>query len=140
MQKPTRPTRISAVKRSWHLFDVKDQVLGRISTTIAVTLMGKAKPYYVRNLDCGDYVVVINAQLVKVTGRKESEKLYSHFSGYPGGLKQKPLKQIRSERPELIIRQAVYGMLPKNKLRDRLISRLFIFAGNDHPYQDKINQ
>lgn len=140
MQKLTKPTKKDQIKRYWHIFDVKDQILGRTTTKIALKLMGKSKPYYVRNLDCGDFVVVVNSSLVKLTGRKEKQKLYSHYSGYPGGLKQKALWQIRQENPNIIIRQAVYGMLPKNKLRDRLITRLFIYPGTDHPYTDKFNK
>jgi large subunit ribosomal protein L13 len=136
----TKSTKVSEIKRTWHMVDVKDQILGRMSTQIALKLMGKSKPYFVRNEDCGDYVVVINAKYVKVTGRKEDEKLYSHFSGYPGGLKQKPLWKVREEHPEELIRHAVMGMLPKNKLRARLITRLYVYAEADHPYKDKLTK
>jgi large subunit ribosomal protein L13 len=137
MKLATTSTKASQIKRTWYIFDVKDQILGRITTQIALKLMGKSKPYFVHTLDCGDNVVVINAKFVKVTGRKEKEKLYGHYSGYPGGLKQKPLWLVRQENPTEIIRHAVYGMLPKNKLRDRLITRLFIYAEADHPYKNK---
>lgn len=133
----TKSTKLSDIKRSWHLIDVKGQVLGRVATTIAVKLAGKDKPNFVRNLDCGDNVVVINASSVVVTGGKESEKMYDRYSGYPGGRKEKALWQVRAEKPTLIIRHAVMGMLPKNALRDRLKTRLFIYAGADHPYQMK---
>ncbi|MEK7129926.1 MAG: 50S ribosomal protein L13 [Patescibacteria group bacterium] len=133
----TKSTKISDIKRSWHIFDVKDKVLGREATTIAHTLMGKAKPYFVRNLDCGDYVVVVNARQVAVTGKKEKQKMYGRYSGYPGGLKQKSLRQVRGERPTEIIRHAVMGMLPKNKLRDRLITRLYIYPEAEHQYKEK---
>lgn len=133
----TKSTKVSEIKRNWYLVDVKDKILGRISTDIAHKLMGKNKPYYVHNLDCGDYVVVLNAKYVNVTGKKEKEKLYGKYSGYPGGLKQKALWQLRQEKPTEIIRHAVLGMLPKNKLRDRLKTRLFIYPGNDHPYKEK---
>lgn len=134
----TKPTKTNEIKRAWHLIDVKNKVLGRIASEIAHKLMGKSKPYFVRNLDCGDYVVVINAAQVAVTGRKEKQKLYGKYSGYPAGLKQKQLWQVRKEKPTEITRRAVYGMLPKNKLRDRLITRLYIYAGEEHPYNDKI--
>lgn len=134
----TRPTKASEVKRTWHIFDVKGQVLGRVSTKIAHALMGKSKPYFVRNLDCGDFVVVVNAKYVATTGRKEKQKMYGAFSGFPGGLKQKALWQVRQEKPTAIIRSAVFGMLPKNKLRDRLVTRLFIYAEEDHPYKEKL--
>lgn len=132
-----KPTKISDIKRDWHLVDVKDQVLGRLSAKVAQLLMGKNKPYFVRNLDCGDYVVVINAKKVKVTGKKEKQKQYHHYSGYPGGLKIKTLGQLREENPTRIIFEAVRGMLPNNKLRDRMMTRLYVFAGEEHPYRDK---
>ena len=134
----TKPTKISDITRTWHLIDVKDKVLGRIATDIALSLMGKSKPYFVRNLDCGDFIVVVNAKYVATTGKKEKQKLYGNFSGFPGGLKQKALWQMRAEKPTEIIRHAVWGMLPKNKLRDRLITRLYIYPEAEHPYKDKI--
>ena len=133
-----KPTKISDIKRTWHLFDVKDKVLGRIATDIALKLTGKAKPYFVRNLDCGDFVIVVNAKHVALTGKKEKQKLYSRFSGYPGGLKQKALWQVRQEKPAEIVRHAVWGMLPKNKLRHRLITRLYIYPEGEHPYKEKL--
>jgi large subunit ribosomal protein L13 len=133
----TKSTKASEIVRSWHYFDVKEKILGRIATDIAKTLMGKSKPNFVRHLDCGEYVVVTNAKYVKVTGKKEKEKLYGNFSGYPGGLKQKALWQIRQEKPTEIIKHAVWGMLPKNKLRDRLITRLYVYPEMEHPYKDK---
>jgi large subunit ribosomal protein L13 len=137
MEKPTQSTKISDVVRTWHLIDVKGQILGRAATQVALKLMGKSKPNYVRNLDCGDYVVVINAAHVETTGKKEKEKLYGNYSGHPGGLKQKALWQVRQEKPTEPLAKAVFGMLPKNKLRDRLVTRLFIFAEAEHPYKEK---
>jgi len=133
----TAPTKISDVKRLWHLVDIKGKTLGRIVSTIAVLLMGKSKPYFVRNLDVGDYVVVVNAKDVKVTGKKEILKKYYSSSGYPGGLRIESLGDLRKRKPEEIIRHAVSGMLPQNKLRDRMMSRLFVFAQDEHPYKDK---
>lgn len=133
----TQSTSIKDIQRTWHSFDVKEKVLGRAATEIALALMGKSKPNFVRNLDCGDYVVVTNAKYVAVTGGKEKEKLYGNYSGHPGGLKQKALWQVRKEKPTEIIKRAVFGMLPKNKLRDRLITRLYIYPDADHPYKDK---
>ncbi|EKD87554.1 MAG: 50S ribosomal protein L13 [uncultured bacterium] len=138
MQGKTKPTKASNIKRTWHLVDVKDKVLGRIATDIAGKLMGKSKPYFVRNLDCGDYVVVINAKHVAVTGKKEKQKTYTNYSGYPGGDKTKALWQMRIEKPTEIIRRAVFGMLPKNKLRDIMITRLYIYPEKEHPHGDKI--
>lgn len=137
MKTTTQSTKKKQIVRTWHLFDVKDQVLGRAATQIAHALMGKSKPYFVRHLDCGDHVVVINVTHVAVTGKKETDKLYTKYSGFPGGLKTKALWQVRREKPTKIIRSAVYGMLPKNKLRDRLITRLWIYPEADHPYKEK---
>lgn len=137
MQGFTQATKISDVKRSWHVIDVKDQTLGRISVTIAHLLMGKKKPYFVRNLDCGDYVVVINAKEIKVTGNKEEQKTYYRHSMYPGGFRAETLKELRQRKPQDIITHAVKGMLPQNKLRDKMLKRLRIFADGKHTYEDK---
>lgn len=132
-----KPTKQSEIKRAWYLFDAKEQILGRMAIEIAKLLTGKNKPYFVRHLDCGDYVVVINAKKIKVTGKKEQQKTYGHFSGYPGGLKNKTLGQLRKENPQRIIIEAVMGMLPNNKLRDRMLTRLYVFADEKHPYENK---
>lgn len=134
----TKSTKASEIVRSWHLVDVKDKVLGRVSTEIAHTLMGKSKPNFVRHLDCGDYVIVVNAKHVAVTGHKEKEKMYGRYSGYPAGLKEKALWQMKKEKPAEVIRHAVMGMLPKNKLRNRLITRLYVYPEENHPYGNKI--
>ncbi len=136
-QASTQSTKISDIKRTWHLIDVKDKTLGRISSEIAQLLMGKSKPYFVRNLDCGDFVVVVNSKNVKVTGKKEVKKNYYRHSGYPGGFKVETLKELRQRKPETIITHAVKGMLPDNRLKDRMLTRLFVFAGEEHTYQDK---
>jgi len=128
------------IKREWHLIDAKDKILGRLATQIAQLLMGKSKPYFTRHLDCGDYVVVINAKEVKVTGKKEKQKIYYRHSGYPGGLKETPLWMLREKHPERIIIHAVSGMLPKNKLRARVLTRLKVQAEEEHPYQDKFKK
>ena len=133
----TASTKLSDIKRSWYLIDVTRKILGRVSTDIAKILMGKSKPYFVSNLDCGDYAVVINAEKIKVTGNKETKKKYSRFSGYPGGYKEEALVDLRKRNPTDIIKYAVLGMLPQNKLRDRMLLRLFIFAGEKHPYAEK---
>ena len=121
-------TKTKDITHEKHELDAKGQVLGRLATKIATLLVGKNKPYFVRHLDCGDFVTVTNGKEVKVTGKKETQKLYSHYSGYPGGLKQKSLKVVRAEKPEEIIRRAVWGMLPNNKLRDIWIARLKVIA------------
>lgn len=130
-------TKASDIKREWHLVDVKDETLGRISTKIAGLLMGKSKPYFVRNLDCGDYVVVVNAKNVKVTGKKETQKKYYGYSGYPGGFKAEALQDLRKRRPTEIVKHAVAGMLPQNKLKSKMLKRLLVFSENTHTYQDK---
>lgn len=134
----TKATRNKDIRRYWHLFDMKGKVLGRIATEIAQKLMGKGKAYFVPNLDCGDYIVVINAKSTIVTGNKQSQKIYSSYSGYPGGLKKKSFRQLITENPTRIIREAVSGMLPKNKLRDQMLKRLFIFSDENHPYKEKL--
>jgi large subunit ribosomal protein L13 len=134
----TTATRAGDIKREWHLIDVKGKVLGRVAGEIAHLLMGKNAPYFVRNLDCGNYVVVTNAKEVKVTGRKEEQKNYYRHSGYPGGFKKETLKELRARKPEDIIIHAVKGMLPQNKLRDRMLRRLFVFSGEEHKYGDKL--
>ena len=136
----TKSTKISDITRNWHLINVKGKVLGRAAGEVAIKLMGKSKPNFVRNLDCGDYVVVINSAHVVTTGRKEKEKLYGNYSGHPGGLKQKALWQVRQEKPTEPMRHAVWGMLPKNKLRDRLITRLYLYPESEHPYKDKFTK
>jgi large subunit ribosomal protein L13 len=136
----TPATKISELEHNWQLVDVKDKVLGRVASEIAQKLIGKSKKNYVRNLDCGDNVVVINAAHFIVTGRKDKQKLYGNYSGHPGGLKQKALWQVRKEKPTEPVRHAVWGMLPKNKLRDRLVTRLFIFPEAEHPYKDKFTK
>jgi len=138
--KSSTATKVKDIERDWYLVDLKDKVLGRISTDIAKMLMGKSKSYYVRNLDCGDYVVVVNAREVKVTGNKEDQKKYYRHSGYPGGFREETFKKLMSRRPEEIIKHAVRGMLPQNKLRDRLLKRLKIFADGQHSYEDKFKK
>lgn len=133
----TKSTKQKDIKREWHLVDLKNKNLGRTSTEIAKLLMGKGKPYFVRNLDLGDYVVVVNAKEVKVTGKKEEGKKYYRYSGYPGGLSVETLRHLRERKPEEIIYHAVKGMLPQNRLRDRMLNRLYIFTGSEHTYKDK---
>ncbi len=140
MQDTTVSTKLGEIKRSWHLFDAKGKILGRISSEIAQALIGKSKPYFVSNLDCGDYVVVINASEIKVTGKKELQKKYSRHSGYPGGYREETLMELRKRNPTDIIKFAVLGMLPQNKLQDRMLTRLFIFPGAEHSYKDKFGK
>lgn len=133
----TKATRQSDIKRNWHLIDVKGKTLGRVSTLIAEFLIGSGKPYFVSNLDCGDYVVVINASKIGVSGKKEEKKKYYHHSGYPGGFREITFNEQMEKDPTKIIYHAVSGMLPKNKLHDRRLARLKIFAEERHPYLSK---
>ena len=133
----TQSVGIKDVQRKWHLVDVKGKILGRITPYIAKLLQGKHKSNYVPYLDSGDYVVVINASHVEVTGNKADMKSYSYYSGYPGGLKQIPYRRMMDKKPQEIIRHAVSGMLPKNKLRDRRLTRLYIYPKSENPYSDK---
>lgn len=122
------------VTRRWILIDAKDATLGRISTEIAKYLIGKHKPTYTPHVDGGDYVVVVNASELVVTGAKETDKIYYRHSGFPGGLKEAQLKQLREKSPELIITEAVKGMLPKNKLAPERMARLRVFPGAEHTH------
>lgn len=133
----TKATKASEIKRSWHLIDAKDQILGRLATKIAHLLMGKDKPYFVSYLDCGDYIVVTNAAKIRVTGKKAKQKIYYRHSGYPGGFREINFAKQMEKDPSQIIRHAVSGMLPKNKLRDKRLARLKIFVNDKHPYKDK---
>ena len=140
MQGATQSTKASQIVRKWCLLDAKGETLGRISTKIALLLMGKAKPYFVRNLDCGDYIVVLNAKEIHVTGKKEEQKSYKRHSGYPGGFKSETLRELRDRKPEEIIVKAVKGMLPDNRLKKKMLTRLYVFPGSEHIYQDKFKK
>lgn len=126
--------------KSWHQVDAKGKILGRLSTEVANILSGKNKVTYTKNIDQGDYVVVVNAKDVLLSGKKETKKTYYHHSGYPGGLKSQTASQIRSKSPETLIRHSVIGMLPKNKIGKAMVKKLYVYAKNEHPYQDKIKQ
>ena len=140
MNQTTHRTQAKQIERQWLLVDLENKILGRSATEIAIRLIGKKKPYFVQHLDCGDYVVVINAEKVKVTGKKTEQKIYYHHSGYPGGFKSLTYSQIMDKDPRKIITQAVRGMLPKNKLRDQRMKRLKVFVGNNHPYEKQIDK
>jgi len=133
----TKTIKAKEIKRDWHLIDVKGQILGRAVTQITRLLVGKNKVWYVPFLDCGDYVVVINATKVEVTGKKEKQRKYYRHSTYPGGLKVETLAQLRKRKPEAIIKKTVWSMLPKNKLRKGRMARLSVYAGEEHPYKNK---
>ncbi len=122
------------IKRQWHYIDADGKILGRLATEIAKLLMGKQKPNFVPYLDNGDFVVVTNAAKVKVTGEKAEQKIYTHHSGYPGGLRQENFNKLVNRRPTAIIEHAVSGMLPKNRLGREMFKKLKVFAGSEHPY------
>jgi len=134
----TKPVSAKDIRRKWLEIDVAGKILGRIAPKIALFLQGKHKVNYVPYLDMGDYVVVINANKIRVTGNKLEQKNYTRYSGYPGGLKKINLKKLLEKKPEEVIRHAVWGMLPKNKLRKKRITRLYVFVDGDHPYKDKV--
>jgi len=125
------------VKRSWFLLDAKDKVLGRVATKIADRIRGKDKPTYTPHTDGGDYVIVVNAELIKVTGAKYDKKKYYKHSLYPGGLKTKTFRELNKNNPEKIIENAVKGMLPKNKLGKSIIKKLKIFKGPEHEHESQ---
>jgi large subunit ribosomal protein L13 len=137
MTTKTKAIKASEIKRLWHLKNAEGKILGRLATKVAFLLMGKNKPYFVNHLDCGDYVVVINAARIQVSGRKKKQKIYYRHSGYPGGFKEISFEEQMKRDPRKIIRDAVSGMLPKNKLRDKRLARLKIFVDGKHPYAGK---
>ena len=124
----------NGIARQWHVIDAQDVVLGKLASRAAMLLMGKTKPSYTPFLDTGDHVIVINAAKVKVTGRKESDKMYRHFTGYPGGLVEKSLKRVREEKPVRLVEDAIFGMLPKTKLGKQMYRKLKVYAGDRHPH------
>ena len=124
----------NGIARKWHLIDAQDVVLGKLATKAAMLLMGKTKPSYTPFLDTGDHVIVINAAKVRLTGRKEENKVYRHFTGYPGGLVEKSFQRVRAEKPTRIVEDAIFGMLPKTKLGKQMYRKLQVYAGDRHPH------
>ena len=131
-------TRAKDLKPDWHFMDAQGKTLGHLASEIATLLTGKHKPMYVPHLLTGDYVVVTNAEKIRVTGNKLKQKLYYRHSGYHGGLKERTLAQMLERTPDRVIKQAVKGMLPKNTLGRKMLLRLKIYAGPDHPHQAQI--
>ena len=123
------------VEPRWFVIDAEGKVLGRLSTIIANIITGKAKPTYTPFLDTGDHVIVINAEKIRLSGKKESDKIYHHHSLYPGGLKSKAARFVRAEKPESMIEEAVWGMLPKSKLGRKMLKKLKVYRGTNHPHQ-----
>lgn len=123
-----------SIQRDWYVIDAADQRLGRLATQIAMILRGKNKPQYTPHMDVGDFVIVVNADKVAVTGRKRSQKLYRRHSGRPGGMKVETFDQLQARLPERIVEKAVKGMLPKNALGRQLFTKLKVYAGPTHPH------
>lgn len=126
---------VDELDRKWYVVDAREQVLGRLASQVATVLMGKDKPIYTDFLDTGDFVVVVNADKVKLTGTKLDDKFYYSHSGYPGGLKEINARRLMEKKPGAVVQFAVRGMLPKNKLGKRMLKRLKIYAGDAHPHE-----
>ena len=126
---------VGAVDKNWYVIDASGQRLGRLATQVASLLRGKNKPVYSPHMDTGDFVIIINADKVDVTGRKKSQKLYRRHSGRPGGMKTETFEKLQSRIPERIVEQAVKGMLPKNSLGRQLFTKLKVYRGSEHPHQ-----
>ena len=130
----TKHANAATVQRNWYVVDGTNQTVGRMCAKVAAVLRGKNKAYYTPHVDCGDYIVVINADKVVFTGNKLKNKLYDTFSGYPGGLKQESAGSLLKRRPEAVVERAVKGMLPKNRLGRKMYKKLFVYAGAEHPH------
>ena len=135
----TYSTKLSDIKREWHVIDATDNILGKLATQAAILLMGKRKPLFSRHMDMGDFVVIVNAEKIQVTGNKPLQKIYYRHSGYPGGLKSVSLEKMMQTHPTRVIESAVKGMLPKNRLRARMMKRLRIYIGEIHPHTSQTN-
>ena len=130
----TKHANAATVQRNWYVVDGTNQTVGRMCSKVAAVLRGKNKPYYTPHVDCGDYVIIINADKVKFTGNKMEEKEYITFSGYPGGQKIEIAKDLLKRRPEALLERAIRGMLPKNRLGRKMIKKLFVYAGAEHQH------
>ena len=134
----TRSIRANEISREWFIVDAEGQTLGRLASEIAQIIRGKKKPFFTPHMDMGDFVVVVNAEKVKVTGNKEKDKTYFRHSGYPGGVTQISLRKVRQDYPERIITNAVKGMLPHNRLGRQLLTHLKVYSGTDHPHSAQL--
>ena len=126
--------KVDVQRRKWRIIDADGQVLGRVAEKAANVLRGRDKPTYTPHLDAGDFVVVINAEKVRVTGRKETDKEYQRYSGWRGGLKRETVADVRAKHPERLVMRAVKGMLPRNRLGSKMLTKLKVFAGSEHPH------
>jgi len=134
----TRSTKVSDIERKWHVIDVSGKTLGRVATEIAVLLKGKHKPIYSPNLDVGDYVIVVNAEKIEVTGKKLTDKMYYRHSNYPGGFRSVSLGKVLETHPTRAIEHAVKGMLPHNRLGAAMFKKLKVYAGPEHPHEAQV--
>ena len=134
MSTKTYTVRASEIERNWYVVDASGQTLGRLATQIANALRGKRKPTYTPHIDVGDFVIVVNAEQIQVTGNKRQDKRYYRHSGYPGGLRSRTFEEMQARRPEEIIRLAVKGMMPRNRLARKQLTKLKIYAGPEHPH------
>ena len=123
------------IERKWFVVDATDLVLGRVSTEVASILKGKHKPTYTPHVDCGDYVIIVNAEKVALTGNKLDDKLYYRHSGYPGGLKSRTAKRMLELQPQKVLEKSIRGMLPKNRLGEDMYRKLYVYVGSEHPHQ-----
>ncbi len=123
------------IERRWHIIDANDQILGDVAVAAANLLRGKGKPIFTPHVDCGDFVVIVNADKVRLSGAKEEKKIYSRFSGFMGGLKQESAAKLRSRAPERLIEHAVRGMIPHNRLGRSIFRKLKVYAGSEHPHE-----
>ena len=131
----TVSARPAEVEQEWYVIDAENQVVGRLASQVAAILRGKHKPYFTPHVDCGDYVIIVNADKARFSGKKETDKLYYRYSGYPGGLKTRTAKEMRQRRPDYIMRHAVKGMLPKGPLGRRMFKKLKVYASPTHPHE-----
>ncbi|MBQ3334096.1 MAG: 50S ribosomal protein L13 [Eubacteriaceae bacterium] len=130
----TKMAKSQEVEHKWYVVDATDKVLGRLATEVATILRGKNKPFFTPHVDCGDYVIIVNADKVKLTGKKLDQKVYKTFSGYPGGLKEVTYRKMMEDKPEVVVYHAVRGMVPHGALGDAVMKKLRVYAGPDHPH------
>ena len=134
MMRSTFMANAQNIERKWYVVDASGKTLGRLSTEIATLLHGKHKPTFTPHVDCGDYVIVINAEKIELTGNKWNNKIYAHHTGHPGGLKTRTAKVMNEKQPEKMVELAVLGMLPKGRLGRQIGKKLFVYSGNEHPH------
>ena len=130
----TKMPKSHEIERKWYVVDTEGKVLGRLATEVANILRGKNKPYFAPHVDCGDFVIIINADKIVLTGNKLDQKLYKTYSGHPGGLKEVTYRKFLADKPELLVTKAVKGMVPHNKLGSQIMTKLKVYAGNEHPH------